>query len=304
MTQTKNHERGGAVGGPPATAAEPLLIIAAGGALPFHVAEAAIAGGRSVFLIGIAGEVEDRIAAFPHAILKWGQFGRLQKIVGESRAREVVMVGGIARRPDFSNIAIDFGTLKLLPGILKNMVGGDDTVLGQVIRALEEMGLQVRGAHEIATDLVAAPGPVGGSSPGAADLADGLAALRAAEAIGRLDTGQAAIALDGRVLALEAAEGTDAIVRRVGELRAAGRFEWSGRRGVLAKCAKPGQDLRVDMPTIGSRTVELVAEVGLAGVIIEAGRVMIADRAATVAAAARTGTFVYAADLGSAVATR
>ena len=84
------------------------------------------------------------------------------------------------------------------------------------------------------------------------------------------------------------------MVRRVAELRRTGRVKWSGRAGVLAKCSKPQQDIRVDMPTIGSRTVEVVAEAGLAGIVIEPRRVMIADRAETVAAARRTGTFILA----------
>ena len=283
-----------------AKSAPPLLIIAAGGSLPFHVADAARAQGRGVFLIGIAGEVDDRVAEFPHAVIKWGQFGRLEKIVSQTRAREVVLVGAITKRPDFSTIAVDFGTLKILPGILRSLAGGDDSVLAQAIRVMEGYGLTVRGPHEIATDLVAPNGVIAGPAPAADALADARTALRAAAVIGRLDIGQAAIAVEERVVALEAAEGTDAIIRRVGDLRAAQRFGWSGRKGVLAKCAKPGQDLRVDMPTIGPRTVALVAEVGLAGIVIETGRVMIAERADTIAAARRSGTFICAMDLGQA----
>jgi UDP-2,3-diacylglucosamine hydrolase len=275
-------------------ATTPLLIIAAGGALPFEVANAAIASGRTVFLVGIDGEVDPRLKAFPHTVLKWGQVGRLQKIAIEQRAREVVLVGAIAKRPDFRNIGFDPSTLKLLPRILKAMTGGDDTVLGHVLRILEEWGLKVIGAHEVATGLVAAAGQVAGPPATSANLADAGVALAAIRAIGPLDIGQAAIAVDGRVVAIEAAEGTDAMVRRIGELRAAGRFTWSGRSGVLAKCAKPTQDLRIDLPTIGPQTVELVAETGLAGIVIEPGRVMIAERPVTLAAAERTRTFIYA----------
>src|SRR4029077_31321 len=135
-----------------AMSAPPLLIIAAGGALPFHVAEAARAKGRGVFIAGIAGEVDERVAGFPHAVIKWGQFGRLQKIVSETGAREVVLVGAITKRPDFGSIAVDFGTLKVLPGILRSLAGGDDSVLTQVIRVMEGYGLPLRGPHDIATD--------------------------------------------------------------------------------------------------------------------------------------------------------
>jgi DUF1009 family protein len=281
----------------PTPDAPPLLIIAAGGTLPVHVAEAATAARRPVYIVGIAGEADAGIAAFPHVSLKWGQLGRLQRLAAEIGARDVVMVGTVTKRPDFRSLSVDPATLKLIPRILKSVVGGDDTVLGHVVRLFEEWGLRVVGPHEVATDLVAQPGPVAGPAPRPADLDDATVALEAAWAIGRLDAGQAAIAVDQRVVALEAAEGTDAIIRRVGELKASERFKWPGRRGVLAKCAKPTQDLRVDMPTIGPRTVKLVAEAGLAGIALEAGRVMIADRAATVAAAAELRTFIYAARL-------
>lgn len=280
--------------GTPAAAKPPLLIVAAGGAVPFEVADAARAAGRGVFLIGLDGEVDAKIAGYPHSLVKWGQIGRIQKIAGEQRAREVVLVGAIARRPDFRNIGFDPSTLKLLPRILKALAGGDDTVLGNVVRLMEEWGLRVIGAHEVATALVARAGPVAGPKASAASIADAEVALAAIRTIGPLDIGQAAIVLDKRVVAVEAAEGTDAMVKRVGEMRAAGRFAWEGRSGVLAKCAKPTQDLRIDMPTIGPRTVERVAEAGLAGIAIEAGRVMIADRAATAAAAERSGTFIHA----------
>jgi DUF1009 family protein len=140
---------------------------------------------------------------------------------------------------------------------------------------------------------------VAGPRASAASLADARIALDAARAIGALDIGQAAVAVDERVIALEAAEGTDAMLRRVVEVRDAGRAKWSGRAGALAKRSKPQQDLRVDMPAIGPQTVDAVAKAGLAGIAIEAGRVMIAERTETVAAAERTGTFIVADDGGT-----
>jgi DUF1009 family protein len=129
-----------------------------------------------------------------------------------------------------------------------------------------------------------------------ADTRDAGQAMEAARAIGLLDIGQAAVAVGHRVVALEAAEGTDAMLGRIADMRAEGRLRWSGRRGVLVKRAKPQQDLRVDMPAIGPKTVEAVVRASLAGIVIEAGRVMIAERADTVAIAERTGTFIYGDD--------
>jgi DUF1009 family protein len=121
---------------------------------------------------------------------------------------------------------------------------------------------------------------------------DARLALDAAAAIGALDIGQGAVAINGRVVALEAAEGTDAMLERVGQLRQSGRLRWQGRAGVFAKRAKPQQDIRVDMPVIGPATLEGVERAGLAGIVVEAGRVIIAERTATIALAERAGVFI------------
>jgi DUF1009 family protein len=272
----------------------PLAIIAAGGNVPFEVAAAAMATGRRVLVIALEGEAEERLQAFPHAVVKWGQIGRIEQLLAGHGAREVVFIGSVERRPDFSSIGVDLGTLRFLPRIIKAMAGGDDTVLGNIVQGFEEHGYRVVGAHEVAPQLVAAPGLVAGPEPGRADREDVMFALAAARAIGALDAGQAAVAVGGRVIALEAAEGTDAMLERVEAVREKGRVRWKGRAGVLAKRSKPQQDLRVDMPAIGPRTVERVARAGLAGIAIEPGRVLIAERAETLRLAARTGTFIYA----------
>jgi len=273
--------------------------LAAGGALPVDVASAAVAGGRKVLVIGLKGEADERLQAFPYAGVEWGQIGRIVQLMSDHGGREVVFAGTVVRRPNFRAIgSLDMGALRLLPRLVAAMVGGDDTVLGNFLKVIEERGFELVGVADVAPDLVAVAGAVAGPRASAAGLVDAGVALTAARAIGALDSGQAAIVVNQRVVALEAAEGTDSMIKRVGDLVATGRVNWSGRAGVLAKCAKPGQDLRLDMPVIGPRTVELVAEVGLAGVVVEAGRVILAERAQTIAAAERTGTFVIADDGG------
>ncbi len=280
----------------PESAGEPLAILAAGGNVPFQVASAAEAAGRKVLVIGLEGEADDRLKAFPFQSIKWGQLGRIEDLVSAHGAHDVVLIGSVSRRPDFRSLGVDLGTLRLLPRILKSMVGGDDTVLGNLIAYLEERGFSVIGAHEVAPELVAESGQLAGQRASQAMLGDARVAMEAARAIGERDIGQAAVAVNGLVVAVEAAEGTDAMLERVGDLHARGRVKWSGRAGVLAKCAKPQQDLRIDMPTIGPRTVAGVAKAGLAGIVIEAGRVMIAERAATLKAAEECGTFILAVD--------
>lgn len=290
-TTPESVARGDIDAGPPGA---PLVILAAGGQAPIDVAAAATQSGRKVFVVGLDGTADPGIAAFPHAFAKWGQIGRIESLIRAHGATELVLVGTVSRRPDFSSIAVDFGALRHLPRIMKAMFGGDDAVLAKLSRYAEENGFRIVGAHEVAPDLVAAAGAVAGPAPSHDMLADAEQALAAARAIGAIDAGQGAVVVAGRVVALEGAEGTDAMLDRVAALRAEARVRWSGRAGVLAKCPKPQQDLRLDMPAIGPHTVEKVVEAGLAGIAIEAGRVMIASRAETVALADRTATFIHA----------
>lgn len=282
----------------------PLAILAAGGNVPFQVASAAAAAGREVVVIGLEGEVDERLKAFPFQTIKWGQFGRAEELMSAHGAREVVLIGSVSRRPDFRNMGVDLGTLRLLPRILKSMVGGDDTVLGNLVAYLEERGFRVIGAHEVAPELIAESGQLAGPRAAKELRDDARVAMNAARVIGEHDIGQGAVVVNGLVVAVEAAEGTDAMLERVGNLHAIGRVKWSGRAGVLAKCSKPQQDLRVDMPTIGPLTVAAVVKAGLAGIVIEAGRVMIAERGETLKAANESGTFILAAADGDARPTR
>jgi DUF1009 family protein len=163
---------------------------------------------------------------------------------------------------------------------------------------LEERGHRVIGAHELAPGLLAQAGLRGRVAPGPEDdtaIGTGLAVLGAVSAF---DIGQAAVVSGRHVLAIEGPEGTDSMMRRVRGFRQS----WFGRRGrgeggVLVKAAKRGQDLRVDMPTIGPRTVIEAARAGLSGLAIGAGSTLILDQDETVRAADRAGLFLSAVDL-------
>jgi hypothetical protein len=135
-------------------------------------------------------------------------------------------------------------------------------------------------------------GPLGARASGDADRADIAKAIETARAIGMLDIGQGAVVCDGLVLAVEAQEGTDAMLQRVAELPADLRGTAERRRGVLAKVAKPIQEERVDLPTIGLATVEAAARAGLAGIVGVAGKMLVLDRDAVVRAADAAGLFV------------
>ena len=275
----------------------PLGIIAGGGRIPLVVAERALGAGRRPTIFGIVGEAEPGIERFAHHWLKWGEIGRLFRTLAAEGIVDLVIVGSVTR-PDLSVIRFDLGGLASLPRIAAIALGGDDTVLSGVVRFFEEKGFRVFGAHEIAPELVVEAGPQGRHRPDRRSDADMAAGFDAAALLGRLDIGQAVIAVGGRVVAVEGAEGTDGLLARTAEMREAGRLRWTGRSGVLVKAAKPSQDLRVDLPTIGPRTVAGVAAAGLAGIALEAGRVMIADRPVTLAAADAAGLFLVGVQPG------
>jgi DUF1009 family protein len=260
-------------------------ILAGGGRLPLTIAESVIERGGSVHIVGIEGEADAEIARFPHTWVNWGHVARMVATL-RAHADALVIAGGV-RRPDLWKLRPDWGFFVSLPQILEMMAGGDDSVLSRVVRFFEAKGIEVRGAHEVAPGLLAAAGPAGALALDAQSLADAELGFAVRAALGPLDAGQAVVTDRGRVLAIEGAEGTDAMLRRVAGLRSA--REGASRSGVLAKGPKPGQELRVDMPTIGPRTIDAAAAAGLAGIAIEAGAVLLLDRAEAVQSAGAHG---------------
>jgi DUF1009 family protein len=257
--------------------ADNLGILAGGGVLPLAVAEAAIAAGRQVHIVAIRGEADPAIERYSHSWVRWGEIGHLLDSLKRASCRELVIIGSVSR-PDLTAVRLDLGAIRNLPRLVGLLTGGDDSVLSSVVRFFEGKGLVVRGAHEVAPQLVASHGPLGSYRPSSEDQADIAKGLSVVRALGDLDVGQAAVVARGYVLAVEAAEGTDNMLRRCGELRQWGSRSSSRRQGVLVKRPKPRQEIRVDMPTIGPRTVELAADAGLAGVAILAGGVLLAER--------------------------
>lgn len=278
----------------------PLGVIAGNGNLPAELVAAVRATGRPVVLVAIRGESDPALDDLGARWVEWGQVGKLFGVLRREGVHDIVLIGGVAKRPDFKSVVSDFETLKRLPRILSTMIGGDDSVLTRVLRLVEDEGFRILGAQDVAPGLLAGIGVLGRERPGERDERDVRLCRAVITALGPYDVGQAAVAMDGRVVAIEAAEGTDAMLARVTEARAARRISAKGTVGVLVKGPKPGQDLRVDLPTIGRRTIDAVKAAGLAGIAVEAGRVLIADRAATIAAADQAGLFLIGYKVGRA----
>ena len=270
----------------------PVAIVAGNGALPLQAAGALGEAGRKFVVVAIRGEANEQTRKLAGAEVGWGEIGRLYRFLKASGCRDVLLIGGVSRRPDFLSVLGDFGTLWRLPIILRALIGGDDSLLTKVIGLFEREGFRIVGIRDVAPQLLASRGVLGQVKPSKDGMRDLELALEATRKLGELDIGQAAVAVGGRVVALEGAEGTDAMLERCALLKQNGKIRSRGQAGVLVKTAKPAQDLRVDLPAIGPRTIQLAIAAGLSGVAVDGGKALISEREETIHAADQAGLFV------------
>ncbi len=258
--------------------ARPLAILCGSGAFPLEVAADARAGGREPFLIGVVGASDVSIEAYPHVWVRMGEVGKLFAALKGRGIAEIVIVGAMTR-PDFSDLRLDWGAVKRAAGLAQLFRRGDNGLLVGLAAIFEREHIRVVGAHEAAPRLVAPAGPIGARAASADDETDIASGAALLDALSGFDAGQGVVVAAGRVLAVEAAEGTDAMLARVADMRASGRLSFKGPAGVMVKAPKRGQDLRLDMPAVGPRTIEGAAKARLRGVALAAGRVLVAERA-------------------------
>ncbi len=270
----------------------PLAIICGGGSFPGAVADAVAARGRRPVMFGIKGWADPAvIGRYVHHWIALGQAGRFFRLAKAENCREVLFIGTVLR-PPLTALRLDWHTVKLMPRVIRFFRGGDDKLLSGVAGVAESGGLHVVGVKDVAPELFVPEGVLGRGRPSPRDYADIGHALKLIATLGPFDVGQAAVVADGHVIAVEAAEGTDHMLARIADLRRVGRVSATAGVGVLVKAPKPGQDRRFDLPSIGPRTIELVASAGLAGLAVTAGSTMIAEAEAAIAAADREKLFV------------
>jgi UDP-2,3-diacylglucosamine hydrolase len=270
----------------------PVGLIAAGGVMPFAVADSLAARGINPVLFALKGACDPvRVERFRHHWISVGQLGRATKLFRAEGCRDLVFIGTLVR-PALSEIRLDWGTLRVIGRVLAAFRGGDDHLLSGIGRILEHDGFRMVGIKDVAPDLLMPEGCLTRTTPdqdAAADITRGREVLAA---LSPFDIGQATIVIDGHVVAVEDIEGTDGLLARVARLRSAGRIRVGSGRGVLVKAPKSGQDLRFDLPTIGPRTIEGAAAAKLAGIAIIAGNTIAVEPQAMIEAADAAGLFV------------
>lgn len=270
-----------------------LGIIAGGGSIPKMLVEHCRKNGREFFVLAIEGNAEADLIDnndIPHQWIRIGQAGTGFKRFAQEDVKDVVMIGTI-RRPGFKDLIPDMRTTAFFAKLgLKSI--GDDGILRALVKEIEDEGMTVRGIHEVMSELLVKEGILGRHKPDKQAREDMRRGLEVATELGRLDVGQAVIVQQGLVLGVEGIEGTDELIRRCGGYRR------KGDGGVLVKLRKPQQDMRVDLPTIGTRTIERAHETGLRGVVVHAGNGLIVNEAEVIRLADKYGLFVMGVNPG------
>jgi DUF1009 family protein len=249
------------------------------------------AADRPIVVARLKGLADPALEAAPGFEAGVGELGKIIKGFKKAGCARVCFAGRVPR-PDFATLRADLRGVAALPAVVAAARKGDDAILRQILSEFERDGFVVEGPDQVVGDLTIGEGTLSRIKPTEAQRADIDKAMAVARAMGKLDIGQAAVVVDGVVLAVEAQEGTDALLARCAELNKARAMPDRPASGVLAKAPKPIQDRRVDLPTIGPATIMAAARAGLAGVVGEAGGLLVVDRAAVIQAADDLGLFV------------
>jgi UDP-2,3-diacylglucosamine hydrolase len=273
-----------------------LGLIAGAGDLPVLLAQHCRDAGIPLHVSRIAGMSDPRLKHFSGGESPIASFGERMKALKADHV-DTIVFAGLVSRPDIQTLKPDWRGAMALPRILPEMGKGDDALLRAVVREFERDGFKVIGADEVLHDLLAPMGLMAGAAPTQSQQHDIDKALQVTAQLGLLDIGQGAVVCEGLVLAVEAQEGTDRMLSRVAELSHDIRGSKERRRGVLVKRAKPQQERRVDLPTIGLRTLEGAAKAGLAGIVVEAGGALIIDKESVIAACQEAGLFLIGVEV-------
>lgn len=269
-----------------ASHAKKLGIIAGMGDLPRSIIDACIQQGRPYFVVAIEDAADAHtVEQSPHIWVRLGAIGKALNALHDEGCEELVMAGRV-KRPRLTSLRPDLKATKLLTRLGSNLLTGDDELLSSIVSFLEEEGFSVVGADNVVQELLTPEGLIGSIYPDKKAQSDIEFGARIARSIGALDIGQAVIVQNQYVLGIEAAEGTDELIRRCTS------YKQEDKGGVLVKVKKPTQEGRVDLPTIGVATVEAVAAAGFAGIAIEAGGSLLLHKRELARKADQLGIFV------------
>jgi hypothetical protein len=268
-----------------------LGIIAGGGPLPKYLAEHCQYIGREYFMVALIGNADEKILnGLPVKWVRLGAAGKIIQSLKDQKVEEIVMVGAV-RRPSVMTLFPDWRAMRLIFRIGSIILGGDDSLLTAIAEEFEHYGFKVTGVDELLSDLLAPAGPFGKIRPNNQDLKFIQSGIQHAQIFGKQDTGQAIVIQNDVIIGTENRNGTDELIKRCCNTVS------DNGKPILIKIKKPGQDRRVDLPTIGARTVQLAAECGFSGIVVETGQTLVVDRTKVTKTADKCGLFVIGTKL-------
>lgn len=275
--------------------AQSIAIIAGSGNLPIELALNATSLGIKIYLSridGLSDEILPELNGSSHGL---GEFGARMKALKAAKI-ETILFAGYIKRPNFKSLKFDAKGLLMAPKIISAAKKGDDAIMRAILQEFENEGFKIIGPETLQSELLAPIGPLGAVVPNSAQIEDINFAAKIAAQIGKFDIGQGCVVCNGLVLAVEAQEGTDAMLKRINTLEFTIRGTVENPNGILCKRPKPIQELRIDLPTIGTATVENVIAAGLSGIAVEAGGALIAQRKEVIEMADAHNIFIYGFD--------
>ncbi|HEX5867055.1 MAG TPA: UDP-2,3-diacylglucosamine diphosphatase LpxI [Beijerinckiaceae bacterium] len=275
--------------------AGPIVIFAGSGRFPELLADTLQRSGRACRILAFRGFTDSSLRQRADAITDLLDVQRMIACLREWRPSAVTLAGGM-QRPKPSAVLSAFSILRNRRELAEIMSRGDDQLLRGAVALIEEQGCPVVGVRDLAPELLASGGCQGVHMPDAEDLRAVRLGMRLLTDISAYDIGQATVAAGERILAIEGPEGTDRMLGRVRRLRRSWSLKRPPRAGVLVKMPKRGQDLRIDLPAVGPRTVARAAAAGLRGVAVASGVTLVLDREETVRIADRLGLFLVGVD--------
>ena len=261
-------------------------ILAGGGLLPELIIRNCQETGREFHVIAFSGQAKRRaFIDVPHTWVRLGAAGRTISILRNFNVKELVLAGNV-KRPSLAMLWPDIWTARFLFNT-KSFNRGDNGLLGNLIRTLEEKeGFSIVGADELLPNIVAKVGVYGNVYPNNEDKNNIKVGVHGAQNLGRQDIGQSVITRSGKVLLSEDIHGTNSLLLRAKELRL------KSADGVLVKVKKPGQERRVDLPTIGPDTIQEAAFAGLRGITVEAESTLVLNLKSIIQTANKYNLFI------------
>lgn len=273
-----------------------IAIIAGQGNLPKELAQHLLEQNPLVVIVQFQGVLLDWCDGYTVIPAQFEKPNALFKSLKRLGIDQVVFAGAMTR-PKLNPLKFDLTLLKLAPTLLPSLKSGDNTTLSLVIKIFEDNGFTILGAHEVLPNLVASKGILTKQSPTEADKQDTERAFGIITAMSAADVGQACVVAQGLCLGVETIQGSDVMLTWVAQSAGAYRHDPNGGQGVFVKLPKAGQDLRVDLPTIGPNTIHAVHNAGLAGIVISQGSVMILDQDECISLANEYGLFIWVKEL-------